>query len=141
VDESYVELAVSVYQSQDITALQALKDFLTVLANPISIEKVLLKAIYGLAENDPHACRWLLSDPSYLMPELDILEFTHRLALFILEDKNIHLDVISQLNQSHRFGNLPQENKLWQEILTCALDWSSCPGDRFLLEAILNSVY
>lgn len=139
IDESYIELAVSVYRSQNVSSLQALKDFLTVLANPISIEKVLLKAIYRLAENHPTACRWLLSDPGHLMPELDVIEFTTQLALFILKEKNINLDAIALLNQSPQQCSQQKQNELWQEIFSSALGLSSCPGDCLLLEASLNS--
>lgn len=139
IDESYIELAVSVCKSQTLSSLQSLKDFLTVLANPISIEKVLLRAVYRLADIHPPACRWLLSDPSYLMPELDIIEFTNQLALAILQEKSINLDAIALLDRSPKQLSHQQQNELWQEILNCALNLSSCAGDRLLLEATLNS--
>jgi hypothetical protein len=70
--EIHVELAVTVFKTQNKVLVDSLKNFLTVLANPKCIERVLIAAIYQLAETDPEICRWLLRNSSYLEPELDL---------------------------------------------------------------------
>lgn len=143
IDESYIELAVAVFQAQSLSSLQFLKDFLTVLANPVSIEKVLLHGIYRLAETHPRACRWLLSEPSYLMPELDFVNFTQQFVIATLHEKDFDREQIALLENSQPATDvvsLQQQNDLWQNTLTWILKQPLCPGDRFLIEATLKFI-
>jgi hypothetical protein len=140
VDESYVELAVDVFKAQTLSSLQALKDFLTVLPSPVSIEKVLIRAVYRLAQSDPQACCWLLSEPAYLMPELDIIEFTCHLALSILNERELSADAIANLQNTTDSSLLNPQRKLdlWQEILNSAFAHADSAGDRLLIQALLS---
>lgn len=75
-NDYHIELAIDVLKSQDKLLLQSLKDFLKVVPNPICVEKILVTAIYRLAKIDSEACGWILSHPDYLMPELDLINFS-----------------------------------------------------------------
>lgn len=79
-DNLLIEIAVDVFKSQNLALVRSLKDFLTVLSSPKSIEEVLVAAIYQLAETEPGACRWLLNHTSCLEPELDLAELAMKLA-------------------------------------------------------------
>ncbi|MEC4804992.1 MAG: hypothetical protein SAJ12_05935 [Jaaginema sp. PMC 1079.18] len=141
IDESYIELTVAVCQAQTLSSLRSLKDFLTVLANPVSIEKVLLQGIYLLAETHPLACRWLLSDPNYLMPELDFIDLTQQFVLASLQKNHIAEAQIAVLENNDLLtpkASLQQQNLLWQNVLSWMLHQSLCPGDRLLIEATLD---
>lgn len=85
--ESHIEIAVDVFKARDRASLQSLKDFLTVLPTPKCIEEVLAEAIYRLVETDPDASRWLLQNPSYLMPELDLVEWVRQSAFCMLQEQ------------------------------------------------------
>ncbi|NJM64163.1 MAG: hypothetical protein HC851_00115 [Acaryochloris sp. RU_4_1] len=74
--EPYVELAVTVFKTQDKVLVDSLKSFLTLLPSSQCIEGVLVTAIYQLAETGPETCRWLLGNPSYLEPEFDVIQFS-----------------------------------------------------------------
>ncbi|MGK7874910.1 MAG: hypothetical protein AB4426_16905 [Xenococcaceae cyanobacterium] len=128
--ESYIEIAVDVFQAQNQKLIDSLKDFLTFLPNPNYIEQVLAGAIYRLAEINPDACRWLLRNPSYLMPELDLVDLAKKMTLSKL--------------QSHGFVEeqdfwFEANNKLQlSETAKAKLLEGNSAGDRLLLEEILQ---
>lgn len=68
----YVDLSIDILKAQDPEAIQALKQFLTVLPDTTWIGNILSIAIDQLAEDAPDACRWLLRHPEYLQPEFDL---------------------------------------------------------------------
>lgn len=72
--KDYIDLSVDVFKAQDPKAIQALKNFLTVLSNTAWIEVILSIAADQLAEDAPEACRWLLQHPEYLQPEFNLLQ-------------------------------------------------------------------
>jgi hypothetical protein len=73
--ESHIELAVAVFKTQDQGLLNSLKNFLTLLPSSECLENVLKLAICESAVSDPDSCRWLLSHPFYMEPELDVSNF------------------------------------------------------------------
>ena len=85
--KTLIEIAVDVFKSQNLALVRSLKDFLTVLSSPNSIEEVLAAAIYQLAETEPEACRWLLNHASCLEPELDLAELAMKLARTSLQNQ------------------------------------------------------
>jgi hypothetical protein len=71
----YSELATDVFKTQNLALLKSVKDFLTDLPCSQSIEEILIEAFYQLAKIDPDACRWLLHNYIYLLPEVNLIEF------------------------------------------------------------------
>ncbi|WP_026733081.1 hypothetical protein [Fischerella sp. PCC 9605] len=125
-----VELAVDVFKTQDQALLISLKNFLTVLSDPKCLEDVLTAAIYGLSEADPDACRWILSNFSYLEPELDLVKLAKNLALTKLQNQGL------VLGQDFRFessGRLHINEKAKAELMA-----RISPSDRLLLEEIVQ---
>ncbi|WP_204106629.1 MULTISPECIES: hypothetical protein [Spirulina sp. CCY15215] len=89
--ESYLDLAVDFLLSGDPDLIQSLKNFLTILSSPISIETILLKAIYRIAENEPKKGSWLLHHTDYLLPELDLWGWVRELVCTRLEEEGFIL--------------------------------------------------
>lgn len=125
----YIELAVDVFKAQDQESINFLKDFLTVLPNPTYIEQVLIAGIEILAETEPEACRWLLRNCSFLMPEVDLVNLAIDLAITKLEsqgfvlDQDFGLEANGQLQVSEQakvillMGNSVRNRLLIEEIL------------------------
>lgn len=130
IDQSYVELAVDILRVQCPESIQSLKDFLTVLPNPGSIEDVLIRAIYQLAEIDSEACRWILRHSNYLMPELDVKNYAMQWVCFMLQAQGF------VLNQDFQFN--PLQHLQLTEYAQLALCHNLCKGDRLILEEIFN---
>jgi hypothetical protein len=128
-DEPHVELAIDVFKTQTPALVGSLKDFLTVLPNPKCVEQVLTTAIYELAETDPDACRWLLRNPRYLEPELDLIEVAIKLALTKLQNQGLVLDQDFKFEPNSR---LNVNEKVKAELMV-----GNSAGDRLLLEEIL----
>lgn len=128
-DEPHVELAIDVFKTQTPALVGSLKDFLTVLPNPKCVEQVLTTAIYQLAETDPDACRWLLRNPRYLEPELDLVEVAIKLALTKLQNQGLVLDQDFNFEPNSR---LNVNEKVKAELMV-----GNSAGDRLLLEEIL----
>ncbi|WP_287312693.1 hypothetical protein [Moorena sp. SIO1G6] len=128
--ESYIGLAVDVFQSQDSTFIKSLKDFLTVLPSPTYIEQVLLAAVYRLPEINLDACYWLLRHPDYLMPELDLVAVAMAVAIKKLQEQGLVLgqDFSIEPNGQLSLSTLAKD-KLW---------FGSSTSDRLLLERILQ---
>jgi hypothetical protein len=76
-------VAVEVFKTQNLAAIQSLKKFLTALPSPSYIRDALLQAIYELAEQDPEACRWILHHHQHLEPELNLIE----IARFVVTER------------------------------------------------------
>ncbi|AOY84434.2 hypothetical protein BJP36_00070 [Moorena producens JHB] len=128
--ESYIALAVDVFQSQDSTFIKSLKDFLTVLPSPTYIEQVLLAAVYRLPEINLDACQWLLRHPDYLMPELDLVAVTMAVAIKKLQEQGLVLGQDFSIEPNGRlYLSTLAKDKLW---------FGSSSSDRLLLEQILQ---
>lgn len=128
--EQHVGLAVDVFKAQNPALVISLKDFLTVLPSPKCVEQVLAAAIYQLAETEPDACRWVLRNPDYLMPELDLVDLARNFARTSLESQGFVLE------QDFRL-----EPNGWLEVNETAkaeLFVGISAGERLLLEEILQ---
>jgi hypothetical protein len=125
-DEPHVELAIDVFKTQTPALVGSLKDFLTVLPNPKCVEQVLTTAIYQLAEADPDACRWLLRNPRYLEPELDLVEVAIKLALTKLQNQGLVLDQDFNFEPNSR---LNVNEKVKAELMVGKFSWRS-PSSR-----------
>ena len=62
-------------KTRDRFLLKSLKDFLKVVPSSICVEQIWETAIYRLATRDLEACYWILDNPAYLMPDLDLIDF------------------------------------------------------------------
>ncbi len=71
-DEVYIDLAAEVLRSRQLDALQALKDFLTILPSPAALERVLARAASRTAALDCQSGLWLCHHADALLPELDL---------------------------------------------------------------------
>ena len=128
--EPHVELAIDVFRTQNPALVISLKDFLTVLPNPKCVEEVLTAAMYQLAETDPDACRWLLRNPFYLEPELDLVEVAIKLALTKLQNQGF---VLGQDFKFEAKSRLQISDNAKTRLM---IENSAC--DRLLLEEVLQ---
>ncbi|WP_424096765.1 hypothetical protein [Moorena producens] len=128
--ESYIALALDVFQSQDSTFIKSLKDFLTVLPSPTYIEQVLLAAVYRLPEINLDASNWLLRHPDYLMPELDLVAVAMAVAIKTLQEQGLVLGQDFSIEPNGRlYLSTLAKDQLW---------FGSSSSDRLLLEQILQ---
>lgn len=127
--ETHIELAVTVFKTQNKVLVDALKNFLKVLPSPKCVERVLIAAIYQLAETDPEICRWLLLNPSYLEPELDLVKLAKESLSAWLQERGF------VLGQDFIFE--PSGRLQLNEKAKAAMIAESLSGDRLLLEEIL----
>jgi hypothetical protein len=91
--ESYIDLTVQILQNQNFQLLCFLKDFLTCLPSPSYIEQIFAIAFNKLSLVDFEACSWLANNPSFLMPELDLIEFTKNCTQRQLENHGAILNL------------------------------------------------
>jgi hypothetical protein len=90
--ETHIELAVAVFKTQDGGLVNSLKNFLTLLPSSQCLEDVLKLAICQSAVSAPEACRWLLSNPSYMEPELDVSHFVLESVMTQLQNQGFVLN-------------------------------------------------
>jgi hypothetical protein len=129
IHEPDIGLAIDIFKTQNPALVVSLKDFLTVFPNPRCIEKILIAAIYQLADVDPDACRWLLRNYSYLEPEVDLMELTINLALKKLENEGFVLGRDFSVESNRRLNiSEAAKTRLMIEDSVC---------DRLLLEELL----
>jgi len=126
----HLELAVDVFKSQNPALIISLKNFLTVLPNPQCVEDVLTAAIYTLAKTEPEACRWILRNSYYLKPEVDLVEFTSKLAITKLQNQGF---VVNQDFKLESNSHLQVTEKAKAGLMDDNSD-----GARLLLEEILQ---
>jgi hypothetical protein len=129
--QSYVEIAIDVFRERNLSLLNSLKDFLICLPSPAAIEAVLAIAVYHLAEIDPLICRWILQNPDYLMPELDVVA----LAVQVAESKLEAYGFIPE--RDFDFGT-PGQPYICDPAKAALIADRNCAGDRLLLEEILQ---
>lgn len=125
-----VELAIDVLKTQSKPLVNSLKDYLTFLPRPQCVEEVLTAALHQLAETDPDACRWILRNPDYLKPELELVDLTIKLALTKLQDQGF---LVGQDFNFEPNGRLHVSEKAKVGLM---VGNSAC--DRLLLEEILH---
>lgn len=128
--EPHIDIAVDVFKTQNPALVSSLKDFLTVLPNPKSVEEVLTAALYQLAEIDSDACRWLLRNSCYLEPELDLVEVAMKCALTKLEKQGF------VLNKDFTFE--PKGRLCLSETAKTRLMVENSLCDRLLIEEVLQ---
>lgn len=127
--EAFRGIAVDVFKSRNLAAIGSLKKFLTALPSPSYIRRVLLQAIYQLADQELEICRWLIQHRHHLEPELKLLEVAQQIVTEQLQNQGLIL------NQDFSFtadGKL----EVSEVIKTAALEGISV-GDRLLIEEIL----
>ena len=128
--EPHIDIAVDVFKTQNPALVSSLKDFLTVLPNPKSVEEVLTAALYQLAEIDSDSCRWLFRNPSYLEPELDLAEVAMKFAMTKLEQQGFVLNKDFMFEPKGRLClSSTAKTRLMVENSVC---------DRLLLEEVLQ---
>lgn len=128
--KTLIEIAVDVFKTQNLALVRSLKDFLTVLPNPKSVEEVLTAAIYQLAETEPEACGWLLHHASCLEPELDLVKLAMNLAQTSLQNQGFLL--------GQDFGFEPNGRLYISEKALAELMGKISTGKHLLLEEILQ---
>lgn len=127
--EVFLGVAVDVFKTRNLAAIRSLKKFLTALPSPSYIRRVLLQAIYQLAEQELEICRWIIQHRDRLEPELNLVEVAQQIVTKQLQNQGLIL------NQDFSFtadGKLEAS----EPIKTTALEGISV-GDRLLLEEIL----
>ena len=125
-----VELAIDVLKTQRKALVNSLKDYLTFLPRPQCIEEVLTAALHQLAETDPDACRWILRNPDYLEPELELVELAMKLMLTKLQNQGF------LLGQDFNFESNGRLHVNAKAKVGLMVGNSAC--DRLLLEEILQ---
>lgn len=127
--EAFRRVAVDVFKTQNLNAIRPLKKFLAALPSPSYIRRVLLEAIYQLAQEDPFACRWVIHHHQALEPEVDLVSVAQTVATERLQNRGL------RLNQDFSFtseGQLQTSDAIRNQLME---DISA--GDRLLMEEIL----
>jgi hypothetical protein len=126
----YTELATDVFKTQDQKLLKSLKYFLADLPCSQSVEEILIVAFYQLVKIDPDTCRWVFHHSEDLLPEVDLVARTLKLAQILLEE--------SDFVPSQDFSFEPREQIYLSEKAKTELFREISPGDRLILEEILE---
>ena len=127
--QSYIDLAVDVYKTQDYSSVQSLKNFLNCLPSPTIIEAVLAAAIAQLAEIDVDTYQWILLHPDYFLPELDLAYLARKYMQLRLESQGLILGRDFQFTEQYEL-NISHQIK--SQI------WPSIPlSEQLLFEALL----
>jgi lactam utilization protein B len=127
--DAFQRVAVEVFKTRNLGAIQSLKKFLTALPSPSYIKEALLQSIYQLAEQEPEAARWVLHHRQHLEPELNLTQVAQQIATERLQSQGLIL------NQDFNFtanGKLEAS----EPTKAVVLDDVSV-GDRLLLEETL----
>jgi hypothetical protein len=127
--EAFRGVAVDVLKTQNLTAIQSLKKFLTALPSPSYIRAVLLQSIYQLAEEDPEACRWVIYHRRALKPELDLVHVIQNIVLEHLQRWELMLN--------RDFSFTPDGQLQANDEIVALLVQELSVGARLLLEEIL----
>jgi hypothetical protein len=128
----YVDLAVDIFKSQNQALIIHLKNFLAYLASPIDIESIFQSAIEQLAITDEQSCRWILCNPDYLLPEIDLIEVAKDMTKIVLNNQGFVCGqdfefqsngklsachyAIKELNLNHHPELAENQNKLFNLI-------------------------
>lgn len=131
--EAFRRVAVDVFKTQNLNAIRPLKKFLAALPSPSYIRRVLLEAIYQLAQEDPSACRWVLRHYPALEPEVDLVSVAQTVATERLQSWGL------KPNQDFSFtseGQLQTSETIKHQLMEESMEAIST-GDRLLIEEIL----
>lgn len=128
--EAFRGVAIDVFKTRNLMAVQSLKKFLTALPSPSHIKAVLLQAFYHLAEEDLEVGRWVLQHRHDLEPELNLLEVAQQMVINRLQ---LHG---RRLNQDFSFA--PSGQLEMSKTIQLLLMEDLSQGDRLLLEEVLQ---
>jgi hypothetical protein len=128
--EAFRDVAVDVLKTQNLAAISSLKKFLAALPSPSYISRVLLEAIYRLAQQDVAACRWVIQHRRLLEPELDLDRVAQNLVRQRLQNQGLLLDQDFSFTAE---GQLQGGAALKAWLLA-----EATAGERVLLEEILQ---
>lgn len=78
--QPFLDVAISVLETQDVSATAKLKDFLMSSPGPAYIEQSLGFAAVYFAENKPVVFDWILNNQDILSPELELDAFTRKMV-------------------------------------------------------------
>lgn len=85
--QPYLDIAIDILETKDISAIKKLKSFLTVLPVPRQIELILATAILHAAEYEPTVLAWAVENQAAFAPELELFSFTKKQVLARLNDR------------------------------------------------------
>lgn len=106
--QPYLDVAIDVIGTQNVSAVRKLKAFLVALPTPKQIEQVLAAAILHFAEHDRAVFEWVVEHQAVLAPELDLLSFVKKQVLTRLSDRgwvrhrDFELDIQTRSLTNHR---------------------------------------
>lgn len=121
-------IAVDVFKTRNLDAIQSLKKFLTALPSPSYIREALLQAIYQLAEQDSESCQWILRHHQHLEPELNVIEVAQQIATEQLQNQGLAIDQDFSFTAD---GKLEAVRSIKAALFKMSI------GDRLLLEEVL----
>ncbi|GAB4227199.1 MAG: hypothetical protein Kow00121_55820 [Elainellaceae cyanobacterium] len=127
--DAFQGVAVEVFKTRHLAAIQSLKKFLTALPSPRYIKDVLLQAVYQLAEQDPETCRWVLHHWQHLEPELNLMRIAQNIATEQLQNQGL---IFTQDFNFAADGKLEASESARAVLLKTA-----SIGDRLLIEEML----
>jgi hypothetical protein len=131
VNDYHVSLAFDVLKTQDANLVCSLRDFLSVIPSSKSIELILIKAIYQLVENHPESSHWILTNPTYLLPQFDLVHW----ALNTMRTKLINAGLV---NKGKDFQVDWQAQKLYVRPEYLSGIWENLSEkDTFILSKLL----
>jgi hypothetical protein len=115
--DSYIDLAVQIFQAQNPNSIEFLKDFLTCLPSPIYIEQILILALDRLAKTDFDSCYWLVDNYNLLMPELDLLDLVKKLVRIQLNNNGLISGQDFEFKEQNQLYIVKSAKKIfWQPI-------------------------
>jgi hypothetical protein len=128
--ELYMEIATDIFRTQNKKAIESLKDFLSDLPCPQSLEEISIAAFHQLAQIDIAAGRWLLHNSDYLLPEVALVDRSIESFQILLQERGFLPDRDFQFEPSDRIYLSKQARiELFKDIL---------PSDRLILTEILK---
>jgi hypothetical protein len=92
-----ITIAIFLLKSHKPKAINNLKDFLTIVPSSEKIKQILITAINQLLETEPETIYWLLKNPTYLQPEIDIKvivaqKLNEKLIAWEFQPEDIHFN-------------------------------------------------
>jgi len=131
--EIFKGIAIEVFKSRSLKAIQSLKDFLTALPSPTAIRTVLLDSVYQLVEHDSEAYDWILTHHRALEPELNLIRIAQKIVTEQLQPHGL------VLNQDFCFGENGQLQA--SRSIRALLLENVSERDRLLLTKVLSFGY
>ncbi len=125
-----LEIVAKVLEVSNASNICYVKDFLAVLPTPLCIEQVLLQAIYQLADENPLACRQVLTYEKSFLPELDLRQQIQQTILEFLQTRDF------ALHRDYKFDGAGQLEMSDEVIATLLAELTD--GDRLLITELLS---